>query len=304
MNAPQLPGTAAGDGRRGILWMLLTMFLFASINAVAKYLALTYPVPQVVWARYAFHLLLLLLLLRASLPRVTASRRLGLQLTRSLLMVTTTAMFFTGIHFIPLADAGAIMFVAPVLVTALSVPLLGEPVGPRRWAAVVFGFAGALIIIRPGAGVMHAAAFLPFGAACLHALYQIITRKVSAADAPLTSLVYTALIGVVVSSAVVPFFWTAPDAAGWALMVLLGMLGGGGHFAMIKAFEAAPAATVTPYGYTILLWATLFGFVLFADLPDHWTVVGALVIVLSGLYIFHREQRRRGAIGPGALDLD
>ncbi len=304
MNAPVLPGAAAGDGRRGILWMLLTMFLFASINAVAKYLALTYPVPQVVWARYAFHLLLLLLLLRASLPRVTASRRLGLQLTRSLLMVTTTAMFFTGIHFIPLADAGAIMFVAPVLVTALSVPLLGEPVGPRRWAAVVFGFVGALIIIRPGASVMHAAAFLPIGAACLHALYQIITRKVSAADAPLTSLVYTALIGVIVSSAVVPFFWTAPDAAGWALMVLLGMLGGGGHFAMIKAFEAAPAATVTPYGYTILLWATLFGFVLFADLPDHWTVVGALVIVLSGLYIFHREQRRRGAIGPGTLDLD
>ncbi len=302
MSAPAAPGALAGDAGRGILWMLLTMLIFASINALAKQLTLTYPVPQVVWARYAFHMVLLLVLLRGRLPRMLASRRLGLQLTRSLLMMFTTGLFFTGVRFIPLADAAAIMFVAPILVTALSVPLLGEPVGRRRWAAVLVGFAGALIIIRPGLGVMHAAAVLPFLAACLHSLYQIFTRKVSADDPPLTSLVYTALIGSLVSSAVVPFFWTTPDAMGWALMILLGLLGGGGHFALIKAYQAATAATVTPYGYTILLWATIYGFVLFADLPDTWTVVGALVIVLSGLYIFHREQRRRGAVGPGTLD--
>ena len=302
MSAPAAPGALAGDAGRGILWMLLTMLIFASINALAKQLTLTYPVPQVVWARYAFHMLLLLVLLRGRLPRMLASRRLGLQLTRSLLMMITTGLFFTGVRFIPLADAAAIMFVAPILVTVLSVPLLGEPVGRRRWAAVLVGFAGALIIIRPGAGVMHTAALLPFFAACLHALYQIFTRKVSADDPPLTSLVYTALIGGLVSSAVAPFFWIPPDAMGWTLMILLGLLGGGGHFALIKSFQAAPAATVTPYGYTILLWATIYGFVLFADLPDIWTVVGALVIVLSGLYIFHREQRRRGAVGPGTLD--
>jgi len=285
-----------GEGSRGILWMLLTMLLFAGINAIAKYLTLTYPVPQVVWARYAFHLLLLALMLRSRLPRAARTRRLGLQLTRSLLMVLSTAFYFTGIHFIPLADAGAIMFVAPILVTALSFPLLGEQVGPRRWAGVAVGFVGALIVIRPGFGVMHAAAVLPFCAACLHALYQISTRKVSAVDTPLTSLVYTALIGGLVASAVVPFAWTAPDAAGWALMLLLGLLGGAGHFAMIKAFQLAPAATVTPFGYTTLLWVTLFGFLLFDDLPDAWTVLGALVIVSSGLYIFHRERKRRAAV--------
>ena len=282
------------DGGRGILWMLLTMLIFACINAIAKYLALSYPVPQVVWARYAFHLLLLALLLRGRLPRAAATKRLGLQLLRSSIMVITTGLYFTGIHFIPLADAGAIMFVAPILVTALSLPLLGEPVGPRRWAGVAAGFVGALIIIRPGLGVMQAAALLPFCAACLHALYQIATRKVSSIDPAITSLVYTALVGGLVASAVVPFFWTAPDAAGWALMALLGFLGGVGHFALIKAFQAAPVATVTPFGYTILLWVTLFGFVLFDDLPDAWTIVGALVIVASGLYIFHREQQRRG----------
>ncbi len=286
------------DGGRGILWMLLTMFLFACINAIAKYLALSYPVPQVVWARYAFHLLLLALLLRGRLPRAAATKRLGLQLLRSSIMVITTGLYFTGIHFIPLADAGAIMFVAPILVTALSLPLLGEPVGRRRWAGVAAGFVGALIIIRPGAGAMQAAAFLPFCAACLHALYQITTRKVSSIDPAITSLVYTALVGGLVASAVVPFFWTAPDAAGWALMAMLGFLGGVGHFALIKAFQAAPVATVTPFGYTILLWVTLFGFVLFDDLPDAWTIVGALVIVASGLYIFHREQKRRGDDGP------
>ena len=282
------------DGGRGILWMLLTMLIFACINAIAKYLALSYPVPQVVWARYAFHLLLLALLLRGRLPRAAATKRLGLQLLRSSIMVITTGLYFTGIHFIPLADAGAIMFVAPILVTALSLPLLGEPVGPRRWAGVAAGFVGALIIIRPGLGVMQAAALLPFCAACLHAIYQIITRKVSNIDPAITSLVYTALVGGLVASAVVPFFWTAPDAAGWALMAMLGFLGGVGHFALIKAFQAAPVATVTPFGYTILLWVTLFGFVLFDDLPDAWTVSGALVIVASGLYIFHREQQRRG----------
>ena len=293
------PGvTDLADGGRGILWMLLTMFLFACINAIAKYLALSYPVPQVVWARYAFHLLLLALFLRGRLPRSAATRRLGLQLLRSSIMVITTGLYFTGIHFIPLADAGAIMFVAPILVTALSLPLLGERVGPRRWAGVAAGFVGAIIIIRPGVGVMHAAALLPFGAACLHAIYQITTRKVSNIDPAITSLVYTALVGGLVTSAVVPFFWTAPDAAGWTLMALLEFLGGVGHFALIKAFQAAPVATVTPFGYTILLWVTLFGFVLFDDLPDAWTIVGALVIVASGLYIFHREQRRRGGDGP------
>ena len=289
---------APGDERRGIGWMLLTMALYASMNAIAKHLMLTYPVPQVVWARYAFQMLLVVLLLRGRLPRVMAARGLKLQLGRSLLLLCSTALFFSGLRVIPLADANAIMFVGPLLVTALSMPLLGERVGPRRWAGVAIGFMGALIIIRPGAAVMHEAVLLPLGAACTYALYEITTRRLSRTDRAVTTLAYSALIGALATSLAVPFVWKPPDATGWLLMAAMGTVAGSAHFALIKAFEAAPAATVSPFGYTTLIWATVYGFVLFGDLPDAWTVSGALVIVVSGLYIFRRERRRR-VQGPG-----
>lgn len=278
--------------------MLATMVMFAGINATAKYLTLSYPVIQVVWARYTFHVLLLAALLGPRLPRVMKTGRPGLQLTRSCLLTVTTILFFNAISRIPLADASAIMYTAPLLVTALSMPLLGERVGPRRWFGVVAGFAGALVIIRPGAGIMQYAALLPLGAACTHALYQLATRRVSHTDRPLTSLAYTPLMGMVATSAVVPFFWTAPDPRGWLLMALLGLFGGAGHFMLIKAFQASPAATVTPFSYTNLIWATLFGYFLFGDLPDAWTVLGAVAVAASGFYIFRREQRHRPAAPP------
>lgn len=288
---------ALSDEHRGILWILLTMALYASTNALAKHLMLSYPVVQVVWARYAFQVLLVALLLRRSLPRVMVTRSTRLQLGRSLLLLCSTVLFFSAISVIPLAEASAIMFVAPLLVVALSVPMLGEHVGPRRWSGVAVGFVGALIIIRPGGGVMQAAALAPLGAACAYALYEVSTRVLSRTDSPLTILAYTALVGTMVSSAAVPFFWQTPDTAGWFFMVLLGAVSGSSHFCVIKAFAAAPAATVTPFGYTTLIWATIYGFVLFGDLPDGWTMLGAGIIVLSGLYIFRRERARRGQAG-------
>lgn len=288
----------SSDGRRGIPWMLAAMVLFASINATAKYLILSYPVMQVVWARYTFHVLMLVVLLGPSLPRVMATARPGLQVVRSCLLTVTTILFFNAISRIPLADTSAIMYTAPLLVTALSLPLLGEHVGRRRWAGVAAGFVGALVIIRPGAGVMQYAALLPLGAACTHALYQIATRRISASDRPLTTLAYTPLMGMLVTSAVVPFFWTPPDAEGWLLMAMLGMFGGIGHFFLIKAFQASPAATVAPFSYSNLIWATIYGYFLFGDLPDAWTVAGAVAIAASGLYIFGREQRRQQEAPP------
>ncbi len=155
------------------------------------------------------------------------------------------------------------------------------------------GFSGALIIIRPGMGVMQTAILLPLGAAMLHAVYQIATRALGRTDSALTIIAYTPLVGALVASAIVPFFWTAPDAKGWALMVQLGVLGGVGHFALIKAFQAAPASVVAPFGYTNLIWATVFGFIIWGHLPDLATVAGAAVIVASGIYIFHREHIHR-----------
>lgn len=284
---------AALPGRYyGIFWMLLAVILFASIDATAKHLVQTYPVPQVVWARYSFHMLFLILLLRGRIPEVIVTRRLGIQLLRSLLLLTTTVLFFTGLSFVPLAEASSIMFAAPIIVTLLSVPLLGEQVGRHRWAGVLVGFGGVLVILRPGADMMAIALLLPFSAAWVYAFYQITTRMLSHTDGPLTTLTYTALVGTLMVSAIVPFYWKVPDMSGWCLMALIGFLGGFGHFSLIKAFQFSEASTITPFGYTQLIWATLYGIALFGEYPDSTTLIGAAIIVCSGLYIFHREKIR------------
>lgn len=293
MTAP--PAPAAGEGVRGIAWMLLAMLMFVLQDGTAKYLMGSgHPVQQVVWARFAVHMLAVALLLNRRVLRVARSGRLGLQMWRSVILVVTTMLFYSGLRTLPLADASALFYLSPVLVTALSVPLLGERVGPRRWAGVVLSFAGALVIIRPGAETMNAAMLLPLGAAVSLALFQIATRQVSRHDAPLTSLFYAALAGALVTSAVVPFFWVAPDALGWSLLCLLGLCGVASQFCLIKSFEAAAAATVAPFVYSSLLWATAFGLVVFGDLPDASTVMGAAIIVASGIYIFYRERKRGG----------
>ncbi len=282
--------SAAGSPGRGILWMLATTFCFMCLDTTAKHLTQSYAVPQVVWARYVFHLLLLVLYLGPRTLPVLRSANRRLQLLRSLFLLGATVLFFSALSFIQLADATAIMFVAPLVVTMLSLPLLGERVGPRRWASVLVGFLGALVIIRPGGEAMEPAALLALGAACCYALYQVATRQLAGRDPPRTTLAYSALVGALAASAVVPFFWITPDLAGWLAMTAMGFFASLGHFALIKAFAAAPAATVSPFGYVALIWATLFGLVAFGDLPDIWTVVGALIIAGSGLYIVHRER--------------
>jgi drug/metabolite transporter (DMT)-like permease len=272
--------------------MLLTTGLFTSLDATAKYLAQDYPVPQVLWARFSFHLLFVVLFLGARLSVTLRSNRLGLQLLRSFLMLVTTGMFFFAVGSLPLADVVAIMFVGPLFVTALSVPLLGDYVGPRRWAAVAVGFLGALLIVRPGSGITQGLAVLPVVAAFSHALYTITTRKLANHDLAMTTLFYTAALGAVVTSAIVPFFWITPDIAGWLLMALLGVFGATGHLALIKALGYASPVVVAPLSYASLIWSIGMGFALFGDLPDGMTLLGAAVIAGSGLYVFHRERAR------------
>ena len=274
------------------------MFLFVSMDTVAKYLAERYAVSQVVWARYIFHLLLLFAWLGPRAPSVLRTRRLGLQLVRSLLLLLTTFFFFTALSFMALVDASVIMFIGPIVLTLLAAVILREHVGARRWSGVVIGFIGALIVIRPGTSMVQPAAVFAVAAACCYALYQITTRQLSHHDAPLTTLSYTALVGALLSSFAAPFGWTWPDASGWALMALTGLIGGIAHFCVIKAFQAAPAAVVAPFGYTSIVWSTSFGFVIFGDLPDLWTVVGGAIIIGSGIYILHRERVRGGERRP------
>ena len=275
----------------GIVYMLLTTLFFVTLDATAKYLMDALPVAQVVWSRFTFHMIFVSVLLGPRLATYIRSSTLKLQLVRSALMVSTNALFFIGLQFAALTTATAIIFLGPVFVTVLAIPLLGESVGVRRWAGVAFGFIGAMIIIRPGSGVLDFAAIFFLGAAVTHACYQIITRKIRSADHPFTTLIYTAVVGAVVTSCIVPFQWVTPSVGQLGLMALLGACGAVGHYFLIKSLQAAPAAAVVPFSYTSLVWATLYGYFLFAELPDAWTVVGAAVIAGSGLYIFYREQQ-------------
>jgi drug/metabolite transporter (DMT)-like permease len=280
------------DNRRGIYWMLLTTGLFTSLDATAKYLSQDYPVPQVLWARFAFHLVFVAAFLGVRLSVTLRSQRMGLQLIRSLLMLITTGMFFFAVSELPLADVVAIMFVGPLFVTALSVPLLRDYVGPRRWIAVGIGFLGALVIVRPGSGIMQGLAILPVLAAFSHALYTITTRQLANHDRPMTTLFYTAALGAVATTAVVPFFWVKPDLSGWLLMALVGFFGATGHLTLIKALSYASPVVVAPLSYASLVWSIGFGFALFGDVPDTMTLLGAALIAASGMYVFHRERVR------------
>lgn len=289
--------SGASDVRRGILWVLAAMLLFVSLDTTAKYLSQTLPVPQVVWARYTAHALILVVLFAPRLPRLLKTQRLGLQLVRSFMLLSTTLLFFLGLSQVPLASASSIMFLTPIIVTALSVPLLKEQVGPRRWAGVLVGFLGAMIVIRPGADVLHSASMLIFAATFFNALFHITTRILGRTEDALTTLIYTAALGALISSLWVPFFWAWPSLEEWALIGLLGILGAASQYGLIKAFEAAAPVVIAPFNYTTLIWATSYGYLLFGDLPDRWTLLGAAIIVASGLYIFYRERVRR-AVPP------
>lgn len=290
---PSPPSAPTLNPTLGILWMLLTMLGFVSMDAMAKHLSRDYSVVQIVWARFTFHAVFLAAWLGARFWHQIQTQRMGLQLGRSLVLMTTTGSYFGALAFIPLADASAIMMLSPIIVTALSVPLLGEQVGPRRWAGVAVGFVGALLIVRPGMGAMHWAALLALTGALSNALYNIMTKVLTRTEPLMTTLVYSATVGAAASALAVPFFWTTPDLVGWIKLASLGVMGGVSHYCLIAAFTNAPAATVAPFLYTNLIWAGLYGYFLFDHLPDRWTVIGAAGIVGAGLYIFRRERQAK-----------
>ena len=281
----------AGSLQTGIVFMLASGVLFALLDTGAKYLTADHHVFQVVWGRYFFSMALLPLIVgRVSPMRVARTNHLALQIVRSLLLLAATAFFFTALRFIPLADATAISFVSPLLLTMLAIPLLGETVGRRRWTAVIIGLIGALIVIRPGFGMAGWATLLPLASALAYTFYQIATRKLCAVDPPVTIFLYTGIVGTVVMSAVVPFFWTWPTLGGWLVMIALGLLGGGGHYLVIQAFRRAPASALSPFTFAVILWTTTTGYLVFGDAPDAPTMLGAAVIVASGVYVFYRER--------------
>jgi drug/metabolite transporter (DMT)-like permease len=288
-------GRAASAELRGILVTLAAMLLFGLMDAGSKFLSTRYPVPQILWLRYVFTVPLLLLVLA---PRGLAGRlrsaRPRLQVGRALLLVVEIGLVVWCFGQLPLADVHAVLALTALAVTALSVPLLGEQVGPRRWAAVGAGFLGVLVILRPGLGVVHPAALVALASVLLYALYQVLTRMVGRVDAAETSLLWQLVVGSLALSFIVPFAWRTPAVPHWPLFVVVAALGGLGHYCMIKALQLAPAVIVQPFSYTLLLWAVVIGYVGFGDLPDRWTLLGATVIVAAGTYTAVREHRLRG----------
>lgn len=270
------------------------VFLFSSMDTLAKHVLQSYPLPPLIFARYAVHTVLMLALLA---PRMGLSlvrtRRLGLQVIRGLLLVGSTGLFYLALRYLPLAEAAAITFVAPVIVTALSGPMLGERAAGRQWIAVTLGFVGVLVIIRPGGAMLTAASVFPLITALLFALYQVMTRKLAGRENPFTTLFFTAVVGTLATSLALPFSWQTPTLMQAALMVAIGCLGGLGHFLLIRAVEVASPTVLAPYVYTQLLWSTLLAFVAFGEFPDPLSLLGMLVIVVAGLLAVNWQRERR-----------
>ncbi|GAB4185692.1 MAG: DMT family transporter [Thalassobaculales bacterium] len=284
----------------GILFKIAGVALLVVALGLIKVLGDRYPVFQLMFIRASFGLLVAFALaqrhdagLRTLLPR----RPLG-HLTRAMFGLVGTFCMVTAIRYLPLADIWALGASAPLLVTALSVPLLGEQVGWRRWTAVLVGLVGVLIILRPGAGVFQTAALLPLADALCYALSMITIRKLTATDSTLSIMCSFSLIVVLATGLAMPFQWVAPSAADWLILLAIGVLGAFGQLLIIRAFALAPANLVAPFDYTGMLWMILVGAVFFGEFPDAMVLLGSALVVASGLYVLWREAVK--ARGGGA----
>jgi len=288
----------------GIALMCSAVALFACLDTTAKYLNLHMAALQIVWARYTSAFLLTLIVSNpVTKPDLLRTGSLPLQLTRSLLLVGSTALNFLALRYMDLADVLSIIFTFPFIVAIVSGPMLGEWIGWRRWLAILFGFCGVLLITRPGTGSMQPAALFSLAATICYGFYAVITRIVSRTDSNQTSLFYGNMIGALVMLPVLPFVWSPPaDAFIASLMLGIGVLGSLGHFCLISGHKLAPASVLSPFVYTQLIWVTILGYLVFGSLPTAWTLAGAAMVVSSGLYLIYRERKvGQRAVSEGAL---
>lgn len=287
-------GRARSNSAGGVNLMLLAMFLLTVNDALAKYLTESYPVLQVLWLRaIGFFLFAIVVAGRGGRWRVMLrSQRPGLQLLRSFSMVLQMAAIMVSFWLLPMAEVTAVLASAPLVVVALAVPILGEKVGWNRWTGVLIGFVGVLLIVRPGTALFDWTLLLPVLGAVLWGAYQIQVRIVSQYDSSDTTLLYTAVVVLAAFTLVAPWQWVTPVPIDWLWFVLLGLINSCAHYAMIVALGWAPASLLQPFVYSSIVWATLLGWLIFADLPDRWAVAGMLLITAGGLYVMYRERQR------------
>ena len=289
---------------RGIAFMAAGMFLFSAVDTQAKFLTQTLHPIQVVWSRQLGLVLGVFLILGFRGWSVLRTAHPRLQVARGAAAAGSAALFIIAIRYVPLADAVAVSFIAPFIVTVLGALILREPVGLRRWSAVTIGFLATLVVIRPGTGALHPAVFLVVVAAALFAIRQIISRLISGSDSTVTTVAYTALISVAILSVPMPFVWQMPATSfEITLLFTMAIMAAAAETLVIRALEVAQAVIVAPLQYTLILWSTMYGYLVFADLPDFWTWIGALIIVATGIYTLNRERivvrQRKIAAKPG-----
>ncbi len=279
---------------KGIALILVSTVFLGTSDVTAKYLSATLPSIEIAWIRFlTFALIMSPAMLPGSPLYALRTPRPGLQVMRGIALVVSSLLFISGLRFLPIAEASATSFVAPLFVTALSIVLLGESVGVRRWLATAVGLIGVLIILRPGTSAFHPAAFFPIISALGWAATLIMTRMMSGREHATTTMTYSSIVGVVILSALVPFVWVAPSWHDILFGIFIGIASTAGQWIVVLAFRYADASVLAPFSYTQLLWVSILGFVVFGEIPDIWTVVGAAIIVASGLYTAHRERVRR-----------
>ena len=276
--------------------MCVAVSAFVLLNASGKVLSGSgLETTQIAWSRYAGGLVLMLFLFAPKRGiKLLATNQPRMQLARSLLLVASSLLYLKGLTYVSLPTAAAISFTSPLFITALSGPLLAEKVGLRRWLAVLVGFIGAMIVIRPGMTGTHWAVAYIVASTTFSVFYQVLTRRVAGLDDVATSATYPTILGTLLLSVFIIGDWSSPQTAqDWVLFGALGIFGGGGHYFLTKAYESGAAAIIAPFNYLQLVGATLTGYLIFGDFPDEYTLTGAGIIVVSGLYIAHREGIRR-----------
>ena len=275
---------------KAITFNLLAWVMLPIMDGFAKYLSSDLPVLQITWARYfftvAFKLPIMFFFFRKNLVWTDKPK---LQLIRGLILLTANVCFFYSISIISLAKALTLAFIAPLIVTAFSPIFLGEKVGFRRWSAVIIGFIGSMVVIRPGFVEINLASLAALGTGVMYGFYLIITRKLSSSDNPLLTLLLTGVVGAIIISFVMPFVWIKPTLNQWSMMAAIGIFACVGHLFIILSLKYADASKLAPFSYFEIVTNIIIGYYFFSDLPDKWNFLGLFIIILSGIYISRRE---------------
>jgi drug/metabolite transporter (DMT)-like permease len=282
---------------KGIALILASTVFLGTSDVTAKYLSATLPSIEIAWIRFlVFALIMTPAMVPGSPLYALRTTRPGFQLMRGVALLGSSLFFISGLRYLPIAEASATGFVSPLFVTALSIVFLGESVGVRRWLATAAGLLGVLIILRPGTSAFHAAAFFPIVSALCWAITLIMTRMMSGREHAITTMTYSSIAGLCVLSVLVPFGWVAPSWHDILFGILIGVASTAGQWIVVLAFRYADASVLAPFSYSQLVWVSILGFLIFGEVPDIWTVVGAAFIVASGLYTAHRERVRRSQL--------